>query len=286
MGAAFLIVLREGLEISLVLAIIGAYLVKVGRSEFLRPMWLGAAAAAVLCVIFGIIFNATVGDFTGKPEQAIEGTLAIVAAVVLTGMIFWMRKHSRGMSGELHGKIDAALDRSGKALAFVSFVAVAREGFETVLFLLSAETGSSSGSSVVIGGLIGLAISAVLGYLFYTGSYKIDLKKFFSITGGLLILFAAGLFAKAFHEFRELLEIESSLIAKPVWDITSGPLAEGSTTHDFLQGFFGWSASPERIRVLAYFAYLIPVTWMFFRRAPAVKVASPSPVAENAATSV
>ena len=287
MGAAFLIVLREGLEISLVLAIIGAYLVKVGRTEFLRPMWLGAAAAAVLCVIFGLIFNATVGDFTGKAEQAIEGSLAIVAAIVLTAMIFWMRKHARGMSGELHGKIDSALDKSAGALAFVSFVAVAREGFETVLFLLSAETGSSSGSSVVIGGLIGLAVAAVLGYLFFTGSYKIDLRKFFSITGCLLILFAAGLFAKAFHEFRELLEIEASFIAKPVWDITSGPLAEGSTVHDFLKGFFGWSPHPERIRVLAYFAYLIPVGWMFFRR-PVAALAGrqTAPVSERSTSSV
>ena len=286
MTAAFLIVLREGLEISLVLAIIGAYLVKTDRSQFLRPMWWGAAAAAVLCVIFGVLFNAFVGDFTGKPEQAIEGTLAIVAAVVLTAMIFWMRTHARGMSGELHGKIDSALNRSAKALAFVAFVAVAREGFETVLFLLSAENGTSSGASVVVGGLIGLAVSAVLGYLFYTGSYKIDLRKFFYFTGALLILFAAGLFAKAFHEFRELLEIETPFFAKPVWEITSGPLGEGSTFHDFLNGFFGWSPAPERIRFVAYFAYLIPVVWLFFRQGPGSKIAPSAQPTERVASQV
>ena len=89
-----------------------------------------------------------------------------------------------------------------------------------------------------------------------------------------MILFAAGLFAKAFHEFRELLEIETSAIAKPVWEITSGPLAEGATTHDFLKGLFGWSPDPERIRVLAYFAYLLPVAWLFFL--PGRKVAAAS----------
>ena len=286
MSAAFLIVLREGLEISLVLAIIGAYLVKTNRSEFLRPMWWGAAAAGVLCIVFGLLFNAFVGDFTGKPEQAIEGTLAIVAAVVLTGMIFWMRTHARGMSGELHGKIDSALNRSAKALAFVAFVAVAREGFETVLFLLSAESGTSSGSSVVIGGLIGLAVSGVLGYLFYTGSYKIDLRKFFYFTGALLILFAAGLFAKAFHEFRELLEIETPFIAKPVWEINSGPLAEGSTLHDFLNGFFGWSPAPERIRFVAYFVYLLPVAWLFFRKSPTGQAAVSAQQTDRVASQV
>ena len=119
MGAAFLIVLREGLEISLVLAIIGAYLVKMGRSSSIRSMWVGAAAAALVCIIAGVAFHVFVGEFDGKPEQAIEGTLAFASAGVLTAMIFWMRQNARGMSGELHGKIDAALSRSAKALAVV-----------------------------------------------------------------------------------------------------------------------------------------------------------------------
>ncbi|MEZ5226746.1 MAG: FTR1 family protein [Acidimicrobiales bacterium] len=197
-------------------------------------------------------------------EQFIEGTLAFAAVAVLTWMIFWMRGHARGISSELHAKIDAALDRSPLALAVVAFVAVAREGFEAVLFLLGAETASASGSSVVIGGLIGLGISAVLGYLFYLGSDRIDLKKFFNWTGLLLILFAAGLFAKGVHEFREYFEFEAAWYSNSLWTVASGPLASG-WVHDFMKGLFGWSPDPERIRVVAYVAFLLPTLWFYYR---------------------
>jgi len=200
MGSSLLITLREGLEIALVLAIIVAYLHKTGRGDRLGTIWAGSAVAAVLCIATGVLFHQVVGEFEGKWEQFIEGALAFAAVGVLTWMIFWMRGHARGISSDLQAKIDAAIDRSALALAFVAFIAVAREGFETVLFLLGAETSSSSGSAVVAGGIIGLGISAVIGYLFYLGSGRVDLKKFFNWTGLLLILFAAGLFAKGIHE--------------------------------------------------------------------------------------
>ncbi len=283
MGAAFLITLREGLEISLVVAIIAAYLVKTGRASLLPTMWIGVAVAILASVVTGLMFNALIGEFEGKWEQAIEGTLAFVAAGVLTWMIFWMRRNARNMSGELQSKIDAAIVNSPWSLAVVAFVAVVREGFETALFLLGAETGTSSGWDVVIGGLIGLAVAAMIGLAFYRKSSRVDLRRFFQVTGMLLILFAAGLFAKGLHEFRELFEIESSLIADTVWNITTGPFADGSTLHDFLKGLFGWSPNPERIRVAGYFAYLIPVTWLFFRspRRP-VEVTSDASVSDAA----
>ncbi len=278
MESSLLITLREGLEIALVLAIIVAYLNKTGRGDRLRSVWLGAAIAAALCVATGILFDRVIGDFEGKWEQFIEGALALTAAGVLTWMIFWMRGHARGISSELHAKIDAAIDRSPFALAFVAFVAVAREGFETVLFLLGAETSSASGSSVVIGGLIGLGIAATLGYLFYLGSDRIDLKKFFNWTGLLLILFAAGLFAKGVHEFREYFEFEGAFYSKSLWTITSGPLATG-WTHDFLKGLLGWSPDPERIRVVAYFAFLVPTLWFYYRQTPpTAKQQTPEPI--------
>lgn len=279
MGSAFLISLREGLEISLVIAIIAAYLVKTDNRRHLPSMWIGVGAAAAASIASGFVFNALIGEFEGAWEQAIEGTLAFVAVAVLTWMIFWMRRNSRNISGDLHAKIDAALDRSPFALAAISFVAVAREGFETALFLIGAETSATSGAAVVVGGLIGLAVSAVLGIAFYAGSAHIDLRRFFQYSGFLLILFAAGLFAKGLHEFRELFGIEWSLISDTVWNVTSGPFAEGSTTHDFFKGLFGWSPNPERIRVAGYFAYLIPVTWFFYRdpqRPPATTAAATS----------
>ncbi len=264
MGSSLLITLREGLEIALVLAIIVAYLQKTGRADRLGSIWAGSAVAAVLCVATGLLFNQAVGEFEGKWEQFIEGALAFAAVGVLTWMIFWMRGHARGISSELHSKIDAAIDHSPLALAVVAFVAVAREGFETVLFLLGAKTESASGAAVVVGGLIGLSIAAVLGYLFYLGGDRIDLKKFFNWTGLLLILFAAGLFAKGVHEFREYFGFDGSFYSNAMWDITSGPLATG-WTHDFMKGLFGWSPNPERIRVVAYFAFLLPTLWFYYR---------------------
>ncbi len=264
MGSAFLITLREGLEISLVVAIIAAYLVKTDNRRYLPSMWVGVGVAAVASIASGFVFDALIGDFEGRWEQAIEGTLAFLAVAVLTWMIFWMRRNSRNISGDLHAKIDAALDRSPLALAVISFVAVAREGFETALFLIGAETSATSGAAVVLGGFVGLVVSTVIGIAFYAGSARIDLRRFFRYTGLLLILFAAGLFAKGLHEFRELLGIEWSLLADTVWNVTSGPFAGGSM-HDFLKGLFGWSPDPERIRVAGYVAYLIPVAWFFYR---------------------
>ncbi|HRB02373.1 MAG TPA: FTR1 family protein, partial [Ilumatobacteraceae bacterium] len=215
-----------------------------------------------VCLITGLLFHAIVGEFEGKAEQAIEGSLALAAALVLTWMILWMRKNARNMSGDLRSKVDGAA--SARAIMLIAFVAVAREGFETVLFLLGAETGNASGAQVIVGGLLGLAVSALVGVLVYRFGKNIDLRVFFRITGVLLIVFAAGLVGKAFHEFRELLELEGGWLFQPAWTITSGPLATG-TFYDFLSGLFGWSSDPERIRVLAYVGYLVPVLWLFLR---------------------
>ncbi len=283
MGSSLLITLREGLEIALVIAIIVAYLRKTGSGDRVRAVWTGSALAALASLIAGFIFYKLVGEFEGKWEQFIEGSLAFAAVAVLTWMIFWMRGHARGIASELHSKIDAAIERSAAALAFVAFVAVAREGFETALFLISAETASASGAEVVIGGLIGLAISAVLGYLFFLGSDRVDLRKFFNWTGLLLILFAAGLFAKGVHEFREYFEFEAAWYSKPVWELTGGPLATG-WTFDFLKGMFGWSSDPERIRVVAYLAFLVPTLWFYFKGA--AKPATVTPTRQAATTSV
>jgi high-affinity iron transporter len=263
MGESFLITLREGLEIALVIAILAAYLVKSGRASMLRSMWIGVGAAAGVCIAAGVAFHLIVGNFTGKSEQFIEGALAASAASVLTWMIFWMRKNARGLSSELRAKLEGAT--TGNAVIVVAFVAVAREGFETVLFLLSAENGTSSAASVVIGGVLGLIISTILGILVYKRGQKLSLQTFFKVTGLLLIMLAAGLVGKAFHEFREFFGFETGrLIAPPAWNFTNGPLASGRI-FDFLNGFFGWAADPEPIRVLTYFAYLVPVLWLFLK---------------------
>lgn len=264
MASSLLITLREGLEISLVVAIMLAYLNKTGRADRKGPVAVGVLAAAMASIILGVAFRQLVGEFEGKWEKAIEGVLALLAVAVLTWMIFWMRSNARGIASDLHRRIDEAVDKSNFALAFIAFVAVGREGFETALFLLGADTASDSGSSVVIGGLIGLVIASVIGVVLYAGSTKVDIKAFFNWTGLLLVLFAAGLFGKGIHELRELFELNGSWYATPVWTIESGAFAEG-TSYDFLKGLLGWHKSPERIRFVAYFAYLIPCLWFYFR---------------------
>lgn len=262
MGSSFLITLREGLEASLVLAILCGYLVKIDRRSMMSSVWTGAGAAAGVCLVLGIILNVAVGGLNGSVEYAVEALIALAACSVLTWMVFWMRKHSRGLSGELRKKVDEAT--TGSAIAVIAFVAVLREGLETVLFLLGAESGSSSGTSVVVGGLIGLAISGVLGYLVYLGGNRVNLRKFFLFTGVLLIFFAAGLAGKAVHEFREWFGVEGNWLVNPMWTVASGVFASGSI-YDFLKGLLGWHAEPERIRVFTYVAYLVTTLWLFVR---------------------
>jgi len=277
MGASFLITLREGLEVSLVLAILISYLVKTGRADETGAVWKGTGLAALLCVVMGIIIYAAVGGLHGTAEQLVEGCIAVAAAVVLTWMIFWMRTNARTLGSELRQRVDAATTVS--ALAAIAFVATVREGLETVLFLLSAETGSSSGAEVVVGGLAGLVVSAILGWIIYKGGNRMNLRRFFQVTGVLLILFAAGLVGKAFHEFREALDLHSGGLIDPAWTIESGLWAKG-TFYDFMKGFFGWHKETEWIRLIAYFAYLVPVMWLFLKK-PSTKAAEQSSPRES-----
>jgi high-affinity iron transporter len=224
-------------------------------------VWFGTASAVVACLIAGTAIYLAVSGLNGKVEQAVEGTIALVAAAVLTQMIFWMRKNSQNLSAELRAKVDAS---AKTALFTIAFVAVVREGLETVLFLLSAETSSASGTSVVIGGLIGLAASVILGIAIFAGGRKVNLKQFFNITAVLLIMFAAGLAGKAVHEYRELIGWENGWLVQPAWEVTSGIWSTG-TFYDFMKGFFGWHNAAENIRVITYFAFLLP-TLYFYRK--------------------
>ena len=271
MTTSFLITLREGFEASLIVAILLAYLSKTNRKEDARFVWWGTATAVVACVVVGTGIYLAVDGLNGKVEMATEGTIALAAAVVLTQMIFWMRKNSQHLSVELRAKVDTS---AKTALFTIAFIAVVREGLETVLFLLSAETTSSSGSSVVFGGLLGLVAAVALGLAIFAGGRKIDLKLFFTVTAVLLIMFAAGLAGKAVHEYRELLGWENGWLVQPAWTIDSGMWSSG-TFYDFMEGFFGWNKAAENIRVITYFAFLAP-TLYFFLRKPAKAAVQPA----------
>lgn len=263
MGSSFIITLREGLEAALILAILLTYLRKTDRQADGRAVWLGTAVATLICLVVGTFIYIFIDGLHGKVEQAVEGFIALAAMFVLTRMIFWMRANSQALGAELRGKVDRS---THAALFTIAFIAVLREGLETVLFLLGAETQTASGVSVVVGGLIGLTAAVAIGILVYSGSRRVNLKTFFSITAVLLLMFAAGLAGKAVHELRELIGWESGWLIQPAWTLESGILARG-TAYDFMKGLLGWNASPERIRVLAYVAYLIPIFTFYHRRA-------------------
>ena len=262
MSASFLITLREGLEISLVLAILFGYLSKTNRASDFRHVWVGSGIAVLVCLVLGIVINSAVGGLNGKVEQAVEGVLALAACAVLSWMVFWMRGHARGIGTELRQKIDHATTTS--ALTVIAFVAVTREGLETVLFLLGSRSATTTTSQFVIGGLLGLVIAAILGYLVYVGGNRFNLRMFFNVTGILLIFFAAGLAGKAVHELRELFGFEGGWLFSSLLDLQSGPLATGNI-YDFLKGLLGWHNSPERIRVITYVVYASTVLTLYLR---------------------
>lgn len=176
MSSAFLITLREGLEISLVLAILFGYLTKTNRGSDFRHVWIGSGIAVLVCLVLGVVINSAVGGLNGKVEQAVEGALALAACAVLSWMVFWMRGHARGIGTELRQKIDGATTTS--ALSIIAFVAVTREGLETVLFLLGSRSATTTTSQFTVGGLLGLVIAAILGYLVYVGGNRFNLRMF------------------------------------------------------------------------------------------------------------
>jgi high-affinity iron transporter len=191
-------------------------------------------------------------------------------------MIFWMRAHARELSGSLKAKLDGAAAKSTTAIGLVAFAAVAREGFEAALLIVAGRVDETKGTSVVAGGVLGLTIAAVLSYAFYKGSTRLNLKAFFTVTGALLLFVAAGLFSKVGHEGHELLGLEG-WIATLMWQVSSGPLSSG-WLRDFLGGMFAWNPYVERVQLYAYFLYLIPVGYLFFRR-PGKKTRSAKAVA-------
>ena len=214
---AFVIVLREAFEASLVLGIVFAFLNKTGqRAQHGSAVWQGTAWAVVLSVAMGALLFVTVGELEGRAEQLYEGIAMLIAAAVVTWMVFWMRKQARTIGGALRSQVgDAVAHGGGLALATVAFVAVAREGLETALFLF-VSVGDNGVAATVVGGTLGLVCAVALGVGFYRGSLKLDLRRFFLVTGLLVIAFAAYLLVGALHEFGEAGAGEAFEVAGPV----------------------------------------------------------------------
>jgi high-affinity iron transporter len=257
MIAALIITLREGLEAALVVGIVLGVLRKLGRMDRGKPVWIGVAAAVAASIVAGLALNALGVAFEGRGEEIFEGTAMLLAAGVLTWMIFWMQRQGRNVQAELESDVRHAVTvGSAWALFGLAFVAVLREGIETVLFLTAAAF-SATPAETLIGGALGLAIAVVLGWLIFAAGKRLDVRAFFRVTSILLILFAAGLLAHGVHELQEAALLPTFI--EHVWDVNF-VLDEDTTVGAFLKALFGYNGNPSLIEVISYVAYFAVIT--------------------------
>jgi high-affinity iron transporter len=274
--------LREGVEAALIVSIILAYLGRTGNQRHFGRIWIGTLAAVAISVAIGVLLFSTIHELGSPGEQIFDGLAMLLAAAVVTWMLFWMRRTSANIRGELQAGIDRALTQGGLwALSVLAFVAVIREGIETSLFLLgqvTAAAGAEAGAfSTLLGALIGLIIAAGLGYGFYRGAHVLNLPRFFRWTGIALVFIAAGLVSTAVHEFIEIGWI--GVGTATAFDISGvlphsgdGPAA---IVGQLLRALLGYSSTPEWTTLLAWLAYLVTVLWLYARPA---RPAEPSPI--------
>lgn len=280
-SASFLIALREGFEAALIVAIVLAFVKRSPRPDMAKAVWLGTAGAIGIAILAGWILHLTLDGLTGPARTRTFAAICVAAAALLTWMIFWMRKNSRHLKKELEGKASVAvMESSAFGLAMVAFLAVLREGLETALFLISA-TAEDDSRSVVIGTVVGLAVATALGVVIYQGAHKFNLRRFFQITGSLIIVFAAGLVSKAVA----FLQGNTSDVVYNVKGVHW--LTSQSEVGKFLAGIFGWDPAPSALQFLGYWGYLVPALVFFFyegKQQPAPAAAPAEPAASEAAS--
>lgn len=269
MAATFFITLREGLEAALIVGIISAYLIKVGRRDLLKPVALGVVSAVLLCLVIGVAVVATVGRLPLPVQATLEGLGALAAVVLVTWMLFWMRRQGRFLKGTLEGDLAAAIAKgTAVTLVGVAFLAVIREGFETVLFLLAVATSRGDTASALVGGFLGLAVALSMGWAIFAMGVRVNLGRFFTWTGFVLIFVAGGLVMYAMAEFTEAGWLPASAAA---FDL-GATLPEGSPLGSILAGLFGYRSEPSVLQLAAYVAYLVPVILLFaFDGRPALR---------------
>jgi len=254
MLATLVIFLREGVEASMIIAILLAYLNRIGRRDHFRDVFIGVGAALLLAAAGGAVAYETIRSYDGSRVQTIFETITfLVAATVLTYMTFWMRNHARSLSKELRARAEAALDgRARWGLGLLAFQAVGREGLETVVFTL-AIIFSTSAAGALTGAVIGLVGALCIAFVIYRLGHRLNLSRFFRVIGVLLIFFAAGLLADAVENLQQLGWLP--VLAEPMWH-SGRLLSENSALGDVLHSFFGYSDAPTPLQLLVYVAYL------------------------------
>ncbi|HET6393958.1 MAG TPA: iron uptake transporter permease EfeU [Blastococcus sp.] len=285
--ASFLIGLREGLEATLVVSILVAYLVKSGRRRQLLPLWGGVAAALALSVLFGALLTYTetalLADY--RSRELFEAIASVLAVVLVTWMIFWMRRTARRLKGELHGRLEAAIGVGALAVAGIAFVSVIREGLETALLFYAAAQGATSTATPLVAISLGVLTSVLVGFGLYAGAIRVNLQKFFTVSGVLLVLVAAGILKYAVHDFQEAGVLPGlDVIAFDV----SGVLDPNSWYGAAIAGMFNITAAPTVLETVAYLAYLVPVLTAFLwpsRSTPAPRTGAAPGSSTNSETS-
>ncbi|AYD03769.1 iron uptake transporter permease EfeU [Neorhizobium sp. NCHU2750] len=260
----FLIMFREGVEAALIVGIIASYLKQSGRGQWMPIVWIGIFLAIALSLTVGAALQFVQAEFPQKMQELFEAIIGLVAVCVLTSMVFWMRKAARSIKSELQHSVDAALSSSsgGLGLAAMAFLAVVREGLESVFFLLATFQQSDS-SLAPLGALLGVALAILVGYGIYVGGLKLDLRRFFRWTGIFILIVAAGILAnavKALHEAGLWNGLQTV-----VFDL-SDKLPLDSPLGSALGGIFGYIDAPTISEVIAYVAYIALA--LFFYLAP------------------
>ena len=256
----FLIGLREGLEASLVVGILVAYLVKSGNRHRLPAVWTGVGVAVLASLGVGFGLSITSHALSFRANEAFGGSMSLVAVVFVTGMIFWMRRQSHRLKGEIQGKMADALVAGSAALALTAFLAVGREGLETALFLWAA--GNGNGASAGVGAVAGLLVAVVAGWLVYRQSLHLNLALFFKITGAALIVVVAGVLAYGLHDLQEAQVLGG--IHSLAFDVRA-QIPPSSWYGTVLKGVFNFSPDATWLQVVAYLGYLVPTMVLFFR---------------------
>jgi high-affinity iron transporter len=272
MVAAALLAFREGLEAALILGIVLGVLRRVGRKEQEKLVWLGASLAGLVSLVAGLTLYAVGISFEGKAEEVFEGVAMLLAAAVLTWMIFWMNRQGRAIQTGLEQDVDRAATSGGKwAIFSLAFLAVFREGIELALFLTAAAF-TASATAVVIGGVAGLAVAAAAGWLLFATTTRLNVQAFFRATSILLIFFAAGLVAHGVHELNEASIIPA--VVEHVWDLNP-VLDENSGVGQILKALFGYNGNPSLTEVVAYIGYWV-VVLLALRRADTQRKMAPA----------
>ena len=262
MLANFLIGLREGLEAALIISILVAYLVRTGNRAKVRWVWVGVGLALLVSVGVGLLLTFASGEMSEHTEVIFSGVTSIVAVGFVTWMIFWMKRTSRSIKGELEGRMAQALAVGSGALATLAFLAVAREGLETALFVWTT-TRSNGDPATAFGVVLGLAAAAVTGVLLYRGALRINLGTFFRVTGVLLVFVAAGVLTYGIHEFQEIGWLPG--IDNLAFDVT-GTIRPDGLVGTVLHGLFSFRGDPTWLMVIAWLAYVVAVLTFFLHR--------------------